>query len=176
MSKLLFLGDFFYDYDTISKDREEIAKWINENEYSVILNLEGSLSNKGKKIKKRGPNLSHSPITIKVLKKLNVVGVCLANNHMLDYGEGGLKETLDLLEDNHIPHTGAGMNLTEALQPMAIEVGGQKIIVQNFGWDVEETVYATEKSGGCAPRDEGLIIKRTRELRISDAILINIYH
>lgn len=176
MSKLLFLGDFFYDYNNIQKDIDDIASWINRNEYLVILNLEGPLSSNGVKIKKRGSNLSQSHITIDVLKKLNVIGVCLANNHIMDYDEGGLKETLALLDANGILHTGAGTNLTEALQPMVIELDECKVIIQNFGWDIEESVYATESTSGCAPRDEKIIINQTRRLKDKDCILVNVYH
>lgn len=178
MRKLLFLGDFFYDYDSVVDDIEEIADWIKENELSVILNLEGSLSNNGIKIKKRGPNLAHSPLTIEVLKKLNVIGVCLANNHMMDYGEKALIETIAILNDNNILHTGAGMTLDEAIKPMIIEIDSQRVIVQNFGWDIEETVYATDKSGGCSPRIEEVILENTTLLRKNnkDAIIVNTYH
>lgn len=176
MGKLLFLGDLFYDYDTISNDIEEISEWVKKNEYSVILNLEGPLSNNGNKKKKRGPNLLNSPFTIDVLKRLNVVGVCLANNHMMDYGEGGLKETLAILDANQILHTGAGMTITEAVKPMVLESEEQIITVQNFGWDIEETVYATNKSCGCAPRDEDLIVNQTKKLKSQETILVNVYH
>ncbi|WP_418792195.1 CapA family protein [Phosphitispora sp. TUW77] len=176
--KLLFLGDFFYDYDVIAKDIEEIAEWIATNKYAVIINLEGSLSKSGNKIRKRGPNLCQSIKTISVLKKLNVVGVCLANNHVMDYGDKGLFETIRLLEENNIQHVGAGKNISESLKPMQFELCGQHIIIQNFGWDVEETVYATKISAGCAPREEEVILYQTAKIRETypDAIIINVYH
>lgn len=178
MSKLLFLGDFFYDYSSTLTDIEEIAEWIRENEYKVILNLEGPITNNGSNIKKRGPNLKQSSITINILEKLNVVGVCLANNHMMDYGEEGLIETIKILDDNNIPHTGAGVNLKSALKPIEINLENQKVIIQNFGWDIEETVYATLESSGCAPRDERTVIERTKEIRNkhTDALIINVFH
>lgn len=178
MSRLLFLGDFFYDYSSTLTDIEEIAEWIKQNEYKVILNLEGPITNNGSKIKKRGPNLKQSSITINILKKLNVIGVCLANNHIMDFGEEGLLETIKILDENNIPHTGAGVNIKSALKPIVINVENQKVIIQNFGWDLEETVYATQKSSGCAPRDEKIVIERTKEIRKNnnDALIINVFH
>ena len=85
MSELLFLGDFLYDYDYIAEDIDEISNWIQLHNYSIVLNLEAPISNRGSKIKKRGPNLFLSSITIEILKKLNVIGVCIANNHIADY-------------------------------------------------------------------------------------------
>lgn len=53
--RLLFLGDFFYDYDYISDDIEEISKWIKKNNYQTILNLEGTIDcDSYTKIEKRG--------------------------------------------------------------------------------------------------------------------------
>ncbi|MEA3573927.1 CapA family protein [Peribacillus frigoritolerans] len=178
MSKLLFLGDFLYDYSSINKDIIEIAEWIKKNDYSVILNFEAPLTNNGNKIKKRGPNLFHSKVAIDILKNMNVVGVCLSNNHMMDYGEHSLRDTLELLDKNNILHTGAGLSLEESIKPMEFIIDGYRIIVQNFGWDVEETVYATEQNAGCSPRDESLILKQTSKLRKEDkeAIIINIFH
>ena len=158
--KILWLGDFFYDYDYISDDIKEIGKWIKDNDYITVLNLEGTIDCKNlKKIKKRGPNLSSNLVAIDVLKELNVVGVTLANNHIMDFGEKGLKHTIKLLDKNHILHTGAGINLEEALKPMILNLQGKKIAIYSFGWDIEETVYANNSDAGCAPRKKELFCK-----------------
>ena len=39
--QLLWLGDFFYDYDYISEDIEKMSQWIKKNNYKTILNLAG---------------------------------------------------------------------------------------------------------------------------------------
>ena len=43
--------------------------------------------------------------------------ITLANNHVLDWGETGLKETIDTLKEAHIQFTGAGYTLEEAMEP-----------------------------------------------------------
>lgn len=158
--KILWLGDFFYDYDYISDDIKEIGKWIKENNYKTILNLEGTIDCENyKKIEKRGPNLSSNIIAIDVLKELNVIGVTLANNHMMDFGAKGLNHTIKLLDDNKILHAGAGKNLEEALKPMVIKDKNESIAIYSFGWDIEETIYANDNTSGCAPRDKELFCK-----------------
>ena len=41
---ILFLGDLFYDYDYITQDILEISDYIKKNNYSVVLNLEGAIT------------------------------------------------------------------------------------------------------------------------------------
>lgn len=50
----------------------------------------------------------------------------LANNHIFDFGDVGLKSTLEVLNKLHIHHSGAGMNAAQAFQPaiMTIEKNG----------------------------------------------------
>lgn len=177
MSKLLFLGDFFYDYSTDQDDINKIASWIQEGDYKVILNLETSLVKTADPIKKRGPNICSSPITVDILKKLNVICVCLANNHFMDFGALGAEQSLRLLDENNIKHVGAGKNLSEAVLPLTIEVDGKPIIIQNYGWDVEETRYATKKDYGCSPLNREVVLKNTQDIRNnSQGFIVNIYH
>lgn len=178
MSKILFLGDFFYDYDYFAEDIKKISKWINSNGIHVVLNLETSLVKTDKLIKKRGPHIYSSFITIDVLKSLNVCCVCLANNHFMDFGSEGAKESLRLLDENGIKHVGAGNNLESALKSCELIIDGKRIILNNFGWDVEETKYATKNDFGCAPLFRDEIVQSTSSLRkqFPDAFIVNLYH
>ena len=174
MAKILFLGDFFYDYEDIKEDIEDIAKYINSNNYQVILNLEGALVKNDNAIKKRGPNLSHSKITLELLKKMNVIGVTISNNHMYDYGKQGLEETIKMLKDNKIKYCGAGMNIKEATEPMQFIIDKKKIKIYNFGWNIEETYYAKKNEPGCSPRKENVIMKSIK--KEDNEFLISIMH
>lgn len=174
MAKILFLGDLFYNYENVEEDIEEIAQYINENKYKCILNLEGSLEKSKNMIKKRGPNLYQSPITIEILKKLNVIGVTLSNNHIMDYGDIGLEKTLELLKSNNIKYCGAGLNIEEANKPMEFCFNKKNVLIYNYGWNVEETVYAKNNTAGCCPKDKKLILKNIH--KENKDILINIMH
>ncbi len=174
---LLFLGDFLYDYDNMQDDLEEIAIWIKKRGYRVILNLEGPITDDfSKKRKKRGPNLYQKAITIDVLKKLQVVGVCLSNNHIMDYGDIGLEKTIKILDENNIKHAGAGCNLLEASRPMIINDDGEMYEIFNFGWDLEETVYAEKNQAGCSPRTEENIYRCLKESNNSNYRKVAIMH
>lgn len=176
--KLLFLGDFFFDSERVPDDLEHIAEFIRENDYKVILNLEGALQKTGKPIKKRGANLVHSSSVYDALERLNVVAVCLANNHMMDYGGSSLQIGLDELRKHKINCVGAGMNKDEANEALKLVLDGREVYIQNFGWDVEETVYATDKKAGCAALVSDEVILKTKEIRRSspNAHIINCFH
>ena len=158
--KLLFAGDLFYNYDMVQDDIRSLGGIFREREYLVIPNLEGGLgAAPDKRIWKRGACLKQDASIIDVLKTLSVKGVTLANNHQMDFGEEGLFKTLKMLDNNGFQHAGAGVNIEEALKPMEITGGGRTTAVFNFGWKAEETVYAGTGRPGCAPRENGLILK-----------------
>lgn len=176
--KILFLGDFFYDYNYKASDLKELIDYIKENEYSVVLNMETALFDANKPIKKRGPNLKSSETIVELLKEMNCICVCLSNNHAMDYGEDSLKKTISILTEEGIGCIGAGENIEQALVPYIIEDCGKKVILNNFGWDVEETVYATKNTAGCAPLDKTKILEIIKGERkdFEDSIIINIFH
>jgi hypothetical protein len=85
--------------------------------------------------------------------------VNLANNHILDYYEKGLFDTLELLNSNEIAHAGAGRNLEEARKPAIIEKNNTKIGMISYT-DMAEYIYdgepqisfaAGENKAGVAP-------------------------
>jgi poly-gamma-glutamate capsule biosynthesis protein CapA/YwtB (metallophosphatase superfamily) len=63
------------------------------------------------------------------------IDVCvLANNHVLDYGYGGLEETLYTLTASGLKVAGAGRNLTDARRPAIIELpNAGRVLVFAFG-------------------------------------------
>lgn len=61
------------------------------------------------------------------LCEMNINVVSLANNHVFDLGEEGLKNTIKILEENNIAYVGAGMNLERASRPAVIRIQGKTI-------------------------------------------------
>ena len=53
----------------------------------------------------------------------------LANNHVLDFGRQGLQDTLDALSDAGLRAVGAGRDASEARQPAAIRVEGDRHVL-----------------------------------------------
>ncbi|MCR4909449.1 MAG: CapA family protein [Lachnospiraceae bacterium] len=165
--KLLFLGDFYYDFPEIAGDIDALAEEVRARGLSTVINLEGVLCDPSglKPIRKRGARLAQSEQCLEALLRLNTVAVTLANNHTMDYGPEGLSEMRKTLEGAGIRTVGAGNNLTEAVKPLIMEDGETKLALFNFGWGAEETVYAKENRPGCAPREEKVILPALRSLQ-----------
>lgn len=60
---------------------------------------------------------------IPALTAAGVDWASLANNHLLDYGEVALLDTLDHLDDAGIARAGAGRNIDEATTPSLVTIG-----------------------------------------------------
>ncbi|MBR3961546.1 MAG: CapA family protein, partial [Clostridia bacterium] len=134
--KILFTGDVNFrgiDEITYENSKEiisELLPYISSADYRIP-NLETPLANKNKykPIKKSGPNLICAPENIAFLKAFDADGVTLANNHIGDFGEEAVKDTLNLLEQNDIAYAGAGANIDEAYCAMRFEKSGIRVAV-----------------------------------------------
>ena len=76
--------------------------------------------------------------------------VTLANNHIMDFGEGGLLSTIETLDEIGIRHCGAGGNLYEAHQPAVFETNGKRIAFFGYSMTFPTEFYAKKDSSGTA--------------------------
>ncbi len=142
---LLIGGDFFISdkYRNSNLIDENILNLMSESNFR-ILNLESPLTENisRNRILKTGPYLSSRPDTIiPILKKLRVNLVTLANNHILDYGESSLINTLNVLKNNNIAYVGAGANSLQAAQPYILKNNDLSAAILNFAeneWSIAE--------------------------------------
>jgi poly-gamma-glutamate capsule biosynthesis protein CapA/YwtB (metallophosphatase superfamily) len=175
MANILFLGDLLYDYDTIHKDIQEIGHFFQKNNYYTVINLEAPLISQNPK--KKWINLYNNECIIDVLQMLNVIAVDLANNHIMDWEEDGLRALINHLEQAGIQYFGAGQNLDEAVKPMIIEKNDIKIGLAGFGWSEEMCVPASSKKAGIAPLNNKIIEKTIQSMKSHsvDKIVINLH-
>ena len=96
-----------------------------------LVNLECVISQIGQKWRpeQKAFHFRASPRAIEVLQAARIDAVTLANNHILDYGPEALLECLTFLDGAGIPHAGAGQNLRDALTPMLVEFGANRVAV-----------------------------------------------
>ncbi len=179
--KLLFTGDInFRGIDSIDHSSSlEILKDIlpyTQSADFVIPNLECPLGCKEAHtpIKKAGPNLISTESVIAFLKAMDTYAVTLANNHIYDYGESALDNTLKLLDTNDIKYTGAGKDISSAYS--ALRISKDDISVSVLSICKNEFGIAEESKGGSARYDPRLLLKTIRaEKRISDYVVV-VFH
>jgi poly-gamma-glutamate synthesis protein (capsule biosynthesis protein) len=98
-----------------------------------LINLETSITKSGDYVNK-GINYRMHPKNIACLTMANIDCCALANNHILDWGQKGLLETLETLVSAEIKYTGAGLNIREANAPAILSVKDKgRVLVFSFG-------------------------------------------
>ena len=116
---------------------------------AVFANLECAITTHGEAWS-RTPKVFHfgaCPEAVEVLRVANIRYVSLANNHILDFQEQGLLDTLEHLDAAGIAHAGAGRTLEDAMAPALVQVGGLKIGVISLT-DNEPAFAATAERPG----------------------------
>lgn len=94
------------------------------------------------------------PHSVHVLATHGVGVVSLANNHVGDFGDDGVLDTMAALDAAGIAHCGAGSTDTEARRPAVVEVGGLRLgflsVMQRYDMYVAEGTYARRGHPGPA--------------------------
>lgn len=152
---------------------DELLEVIRSADYRIF-NLEMPLTDYDKGIAKCGPNIKASPKSITAYKKASVNLVTLANNHIMDYGEEGLKSTIDILEKESISYVGVGSNLEEASKPIFFNVKGKKIGV--YACAEYEFTIAEENKAGANPFDPLTSLDHIVSTKANCDYLIVLYH
>lgn len=111
-----------------------------------IINLETTLTKSEKRVPKVF-NYKAAPDKVKSLQEANIHVVNLANNHMLDFSDEGLIETVRTLDNAKIKHVGAGKNIQDARKPVVIEKNGIKVGIIGYT-DYPQDWKATEAKPG----------------------------
>lgn len=146
---LVAVGDISY-----SRGVERIVKKQNDINYPflkildylksadlVFGNLETSIT-PGSEIPDFEMIFRSNPGTEQALKQAGFSVLSLANNHTPNFGEKGLKDTFNFLENAGIKYVGAGQNEQEAYQPVYIEEKGTEFAFLAYNdTDVVQTYY-----------------------------------
>jgi poly-gamma-glutamate capsule biosynthesis protein CapA/YwtB (metallophosphatase superfamily) len=117
----------------------------------AVANLEIALSNRGAPL--RGKPIAHTgpPQAIKGLLEAGFDAFNLANNHVLDYGEEPLVDTLDSLKAAGLGVFGAGRNAVEAAASYITERNGLKIGLLGYTPTLPQGFEAGENAPGVNP-------------------------
>lgn len=138
----------------------------------VVANLEAPVTNRSLARENKRYNLKTGSEILDLFDSRFVLG--LANNHMLDYGERGLLDTIEALDSQNILHAGAGCNLEQARRPAVVNVAGVVIgVVCAADLRFQPATYS---SAGTFPAHPDLLRKTIREVRQSvDVVVVSIH-
>ena len=131
-------GDYTSFFGTFVVDIKKV-------DYAVT-NLECPVTNNKTPILKSGPNIKGPLNAIKPLKKVGFNLATLANNHILDYGEKGVKDTIESCFKEQIDTVGAGSSISDARKFFVKKIKGKSFGFINFAEN--EYCAATEKTYG----------------------------
>ena len=150
-----------------------IAPIIKKSDLAIV-NLECPATDFEKPIKKCGPCLKAKPEDVKLLKNSGFSLISLANNHIKDFQQQGVLDTLQACEENGIQFVGAGENKEEASKPTFFEIKGRKIGVISFA--EKEFNFATETEAGANIFDVYSSVEEVLECKKQCDFLIVLYH
>jgi poly-gamma-glutamate capsule biosynthesis protein CapA/YwtB (metallophosphatase superfamily) len=100
-----------------------------------LINLETAITASETPWPQKGIHYRMHPRNVPALSAADIHCCSLANNHVLDWGYGGLDETLKSLHQAGIATAGAGNNLQEACAPAILDVPHKgRVIVLALGY------------------------------------------
>ncbi len=99
-----------------------------------VINLETSVTRSAEFASCKPVHYRMSPENLPCVTVARPDVCALANNHVLDFGRTGLQDTLDALARAGLQAVGAGRDVAEARQPVAVPVpGGSRAVVFSCG-------------------------------------------
>lgn len=176
--KILIGGDFTTCNRGLDSVKNKNAfsteiKQIMQEADICIVNLEAPIAYEDKyKIRKVGPNLKTSSIIIPYLKDCGVDVLTLANNHFFDYGEHGVKATIEELRKNNIDYVGGGQTSDEYQRILYKSVNNVTIAILNYC----ESEASVNKNIGSNPIDAINVFYDIQAVRSKADYIIVITH
>lgn len=158
-------------YTEILENAREVVK---DADFSIV-NFECPVTCGGEQpIEKKGPNLQCSEKGVEAIKWTDFDCCTLANNHLLDFGERGVINTLEACKKLGIETVGGGKNLEEASQVLFKSINGNTLAVINCC--EHEFSIATDNTAGANPLNPVKQYYAIKEARTkSDYVLVIIH-
>jgi len=149
-------------------------KEIFKNKDLFVANLEAPLTKSNYKSSKSGPSLKADPVGTKIVKECGIDILNLANNHIMDYGQAGLNDSIALIKKNNLLYHGAGETIEQALEPLRVNKNGVRISFLAFCENSFNIAAANQ--AGCAPINQEEIIRLLqKEQQYADLIIISFH-
>jgi poly-gamma-glutamate capsule biosynthesis protein CapA/YwtB (metallophosphatase superfamily) len=146
---IMAVGDVHVDRADPPSVFEHVAPLLRQGDI-VVGNLEGLNCDRGApiigKIEVGSRHLRSSPDNLRALESAGFNAMILANNHNMDYGPEGLLQTIALLDEKKIAHSGAGRNLEDAHRPAIVERNGTRVALLSYTSVFPPAGYAADEN------------------------------
>jgi poly-gamma-glutamate capsule biosynthesis protein CapA/YwtB (metallophosphatase superfamily) len=151
-----------------------------------VINLETSVTRSADFSPGKAVHYRMNPDNLPSLVVVRPDACALANNHVLDFGRAGLRETLDALAGAGVRAIGAGRDAAEARQPVAVPVpGGGRVVVFSCGaassgipsgWAAAATGPGVEFLPSLSDAVADDLIRRVREIKgPGDVVVVSVH-
>ncbi|WP_243372157.1 CapA family protein [Geotalea sp. SG265] len=117
----------------------------------TVGNLETPIASGGREFRNKRFRFKAAPMAAAALKRAGFNVLSMANNHMLDYGETGLLETINHLDNLGIKHSGAGKSLADARREAIVSCNGSTVAFLSYSLTYPEEFFARSRRAGTAP-------------------------
>jgi poly-gamma-glutamate synthesis protein (capsule biosynthesis protein) len=142
----------------------------------AFANLEGPITSRGKEKLKKQFRLRVDPPQARALTRSSIDVVSLANNHMMDFGETGLGDTIKHLDAWNIRHAGAGEDLESSHAPTVLEAGGTEVVFLAYCAWYPAPIHARESRPGVSPLDREVVLEDVRRYKRDDNLVLVSLH
>lgn len=179
ISKVVIAGDLCIPasssyHSIINHGFTNILNHIKDSDFSLV-NLEGPITNSSKKIRKYGPHHRMGYETASFLSDFRFSAVNLCNNHIMDYGNTGLSDTLHHLNNRGIEYLGAGNNSSLSYAVLIKKINGLSIAFISFA--EHEFSCASKTRSGAIPFDYSAAYQAITQLKLDkNDFIIVLYH
>ena len=165
---------------------DALDEWARVRPDVRIVNLETAITVSNEADLRKGIHYRMHPKNAAVLSAAGIDCCVLANNHVLDWGQSGLTETLQTLRGLGIQTTGAGRDEAEAAAPIAIDVPYKgRVLV--FSWAVASSGVTRDWSARAGypginflanllPRSVDEVVRSVRQAKRPGDIAVASFH
>lgn len=139
----------------------------------AIANLECAVSGRGEPEPDKAFTFRADPGVLSGAYKAGIDIFTLANNHVRDYGQTAMTDTIGFLKQYGIMHSGAGFSEREAAAPAIAEINGISIAVLAFSRVIPNILWAAapDRPGVASGFNHNLMLESIKSAK-KDACLV----
>ncbi|MFA1546578.1 CapA family protein [Actinomadura chokoriensis] len=157
-----------------------VAKQLRAADLAMV-NLETAITTGGTQAPGKEFAFRAPATALQALKASGVDVASMANNHGMDFMEGGLRDSLAAIKKTGFPIVGIGKNADAAFQPYRVTVKGNKLAIVGATQVLDDNLIqawtATDTKGGLASaKDVPRMVQAVKEARKgSDVVIVHLH-